>query len=135
MEESKFETIEKKLKQWPDYMSSGCPSRLKIHESDHILGKLYRNVDCKTLYKLCIEGDHTRSVNLEYSINWFILGDERSFRTGQVPDWHQHTCHAYEKFVIPLEEELHKIMVQYKILNEGELFCTTLSYNLDDEKL
>ena len=25
-------------------------------------------------------------------------------------------------------------MVQYKILNEGELFCTNLNFSLDDEK-
>ena len=40
---------------------------------------------------------------------------------------------AFKDYVIPLEEELQKIMVQYKILNEGELFCTTLMFNLDDE--
>jgi hypothetical protein len=25
-------------------------------------------------------------------------------------------------------------MVEYRILNEGELFCTTLTFNLDDDK-
>lgn len=30
-------------------------------------------------------------------------------------------------------EDLKKIMVYYKILNEGELFCTNLVYNLEDE--
>lgn len=33
-----------------------------------------------------------------------------------------------------MNEDIMKIMVQYKILNEGELFCTNLEFNLDDEK-
>ena len=32
-----------------------------------------------------------------------------------------------------MTSEIKKIMVSSKILNEGELFCTTLSYNMDDE--
>ena len=31
-------------------------------------------------------------------------------------------------------DELKQQMLDYKIMNEGELFCTTLSFNLDDDK-
>ena len=30
--------------------------------------------------------------------------------------------------------DIRQIMVQYKILNEGELYCTNLEYNLDSDK-
>ena len=61
-------------------MSGSCPNRLPIHKSEHILGKLYRSVDCKALFKKCIEGDHDRSVSMNYSMNWYILGDERKLK-------------------------------------------------------
>jgi len=76
VEESDFRYIEDKCKQWPDYME-GRPANKPVVQSEHILGKLYRAIDCKLLYKLCIEGDHDRSVLLNYTINWSILGDER----------------------------------------------------------
>jgi len=132
VEESKFKHIEEKCRQWPDYMD-GRPSGKPVVQSEHILGKLYRQIDCKTLYKVCIEGDHDRSVLLNYTINWSILGDERTFRKDMIPIWHQYLRFVFKEYVVPLEEELQKIMVQYKILNEGELFCTTLMFNLDDE--
>ena len=33
-----------------------------------------------------------------------------------------------------MTHEIRKLMVSYKILNEGELFCTNLAFNLDDEQ-
>lgn len=33
-----------------------------------------------------------------------------------------------------MNEEIREIMIQYKILNEGELYCTNLEYNLEDDK-
>jgi hypothetical protein len=35
---------------------------------------------------------------------------------------------------VPMNLEIRQIMVQYKILNEGELYCTNLEYNLEDDK-
>ena len=32
-------------------------------------------------------------------------------------------------------DELKKLMVHYRILNEGELFCTNLNFNMEDENL
>ena len=34
-----------------------------------------------------------------------------------------------------MNDELKKLMIQYKILNEGELFCTNLIFNLEDDKM
>ena len=107
-------------------------SNKEIVESKEILGQIYRKVDCKEFYKLCIEGDHQRSVCLEYKLNKYILGDN-SKKKGEIPPWHEYLVTAYSNFVHPMTQELKKIMQQYKILNEGELFCTTLLYNLDDE--
>lgn len=123
-----YQYIEEKLHQWPDFMESGNPKK-EIIESPHILGKLYRAVDCKQYFKKCIEGDHLRSVCLEYRFNSAILGDDR-----KVPDWHEHLKVAFEDIVHPLVTELKRIMVTFKIMNEGELFCTNLNFNLDDER-
>lgn len=70
---SSYERIEEKLHQWPDFMESGN-SRKEIIESPYILGKLYRGVDCKRYFKKCIEGDHRRSILLDYKFNYAILG-------------------------------------------------------------
>lgn len=57
VEEKEFRHIDEKCKQWPDYMERPS-SKKTVVQSEHILGKLYRAIDCKFLYKLCIEGDH-----------------------------------------------------------------------------
>ena len=33
-----------------------------------------------------------------------------------------------------MSHELKRIMVTFKIMNEGELFCTNLNFNLDDDR-
>jgi hypothetical protein len=33
-----------------------------------------------------------------------------------------------------MQDDLRRLMVTYKILNEGELYCTNLNFNLDDER-
>lgn len=109
-------------------MESGNPKK-EIIESQYILGKLYRGVDCKRYFKKCIEGDHKRSVVLDYKFNHAILGDDR-----KVPEWHEHLKVAFEEIVTPMITELKRIMVTFKIMNEGELFCTNLNFNLDDDR-
>ncbi len=59
----KFQHIEKRLTQWPDYFEQSHKG-LPIHKSEHIIGKLYREVNCKELYKLCLYGDHEKSIAL-----------------------------------------------------------------------
>ena len=124
-----YERIEEKLTQWPDFMESGNPKK-EIIESPYILGKLYRGVDCKSYFKKCIEGDHIRSVVLEYKFNAYILGDSR-----KVPEWHEYLKIAFEEIVKPMTQDLKRIMITFKIMNEGELFSTNLNFNLDDDRL
>jgi hypothetical protein len=124
-----YEMIESKLRQWPDFMESGNPKK-EVVESPYILGKLYRAVDCKVYYKRCIENDHLRSVTLDYKLNQYIIGDTR-----KVPEWHEHLRFAYEDIVLPMTIELKRQMITYKILNEGELFCTNLNFNLDSDRM
>lgn len=125
---SSYEHIEEKLIQWPDFMESGNPKK-EVIESPYILGKLYRAVDCKRYFKKCIEADHSRSINLKYKVNYAIVGD-----TFKVPEWHEHLKIAFEDIVIPMTVELKRIMIGFKIMNEGELFCTNLNFNLEDER-
>ncbi len=138
VEHKSYEKIEKKLKQWPDYMETGNRGK-DIVQSGHILGKLYRGIDTKKFYKKCIEADHARSISLMYSGSSYILrlneqnDDIKILKEGEEPIWHQHLEEAYKEFVAPMNQELRKLMVSHKILNEGELFCTNLMFNLDDE--
>ena len=124
-----YESIEGTLRQWPDFMESGNPKK-EIVESPYVLGKLYRAVDCKVYYKKCIEGDHKRSVLLDYKLSTYIVGDFK-----KVPEWHEHLRFAFEDIVLPFSNDLKKLMITYKILNEGELFCTNLNFNLDSDRL
>jgi hypothetical protein len=66
-------------------MDSGNAKK-EVVESKHVLGKLYRGVDCKSYFKKCIEGDHLRSVLLDYKLNEYILGGDH--RGTKVPEWH-----------------------------------------------
>ncbi|TNV86912.1 hypothetical protein FGO68_gene10314 [Halteria grandinella] len=130
-----YADIEKLLTQWPDFMEGGGKSQTPVVESQNVLGKIYRRVDCKELYKEVILADFDRSVNLNYRINKYLLGDESTLRHDHIPGWLQYVDIAFQDYVMPITDELKRLMVQYKILNEGELFCTNLSFNLEDENL
>jgi len=71
-----------------------------------------------------------RSVCLDYRLNDYILGD-----TKKVPEWHEHLRFAFEDIVLSFSTDLKRLMITYKILNEGELFCTNLNFNLDSDRL
>ena len=74
-----------------------------------------------------------------YSASSYILRlneqneDLKTLKEGEEPNWHQYLVEAYKDFVAPMNQELRKLMVSHKILNEGELFCTNLMFNLDEE--
>lgn len=127
---SSYESIEQKLTRLPDYMEAGNPNK-EVIESQYVLGKLYRGVDCKAYFKKCIQGDHLRSVILDYKLNTYILGDGRS---SKIPEWHEYLKNAFLEIVVPMGQDLKRLMVTFKILNEGELFCTNLNFNLDSDK-
>ena len=57
----------------------------------------------------------------------------RALKENEEPSWHQHLVVAFRDFVAPMNQELRKLMVSYKIMNEGELYSTNLLFNLDDE--
>ncbi len=67
------------------------------------------------------------------------MGGNKTIRRGdstkiEEPEWHSYLSVAFEEIVVPMNLEIRQIMVQYKILNEGELYCTNLEYNLEDDK-
>lgn len=125
-----YKYIEEKLMQVPDYMELNNPKK-EVVESPYVLGKLYRGVDCKSYFKKCIQGDHLRSVLLDYKLNVYILGDGRGQK---IPEWHEYLKNAFLEIVMPMTHDLKRLMVTFKILNEGELFCTNLNFNLDSDK-
>ncbi len=64
-------------------------------------------------------------------MNTYILGDGRSQK---IPEWHEYLKNAFLEIVMPMTHDLKRLMVTFKILNEGELFCTNLNFNLDSDR-
>ncbi len=97
-----------------------------------MLGKLYRGVDCKTFYKSCLKSEHSNSILLDYYYNYYILPWDKN-RVVMNCRFHEYLIYAFDQIVVPMKSDLHDVMMQYRILNEGELFCTSLTFNLDDD--
>lgn len=106
-----YADIEKLLTQWPDFMEGGGKSETPVVESQNVLGKIYRRVDCKELYKEVILADFDRSVNLNYRINKYLLGDESTLRHDHIPGWLQYVDIAFQDYVMPITDELKRLMV------------------------
>lgn len=62
----KYKHIDKLLTQWPDYMEKQHDTTRKTIESQHVLGYIYRKVECKDFYKRNIKIDHLYSIERHY---------------------------------------------------------------------
>ena len=107
----KYEKIERKVTLWPDYMEKPTDT-YNIIESTHILGKLYRQIDCKKFYYDCIKADHQYSLEFKYYINQAIIGRGLRYSSDEQEDdarqyeFHKHLCLAYTDFVLPFNKQL-----------------------------
>eukprot|EP00347_Sterkiella_histriomuscorum_P000757 403374620 len=133
VDKDKYEMIEKKLDRWPDYMEKNDIGR-KTVESPLILGQLYRAVDCKKYLKGSMNVDHKRSICLNYRLSPIIIRPY-SYTKFSNRRFHKYLVLAYTEIVAPLNEKLRELMIQYNIGNEGELYCTNLTFCLSDDKL
>ncbi len=69
---------------------------------------------------------------LKYTLNKAILAEDPQNPIYSAA-YHKFIKLAYDEIVIPMTDKLIDTMIFFKILNEGELFCTTLTFNLEDE--
>lgn len=91
-----------------------------------VLGKIYRAISCKEYYDACIYAEHKYSVLLDYRLTRAIIGDkDLKFHALLIP--------VFKRIVVPMEDCLKEMMVEYMIANESELFCSDLSYRFNDE--
>ncbi|CDW76328.1 rna-dependent rna polymerase [Stylonychia lemnae] len=134
----KYAYLEKKLKQWPDFMDKTDKDRKKV-ESNLILGQLYRAVDCKKYYKNLIKSDHELTILHQYKLSPAIIPFD-NFDDSDSDDYSKRNFlryiqHAYETIVMPANKKLRELMSEYNIAQESELYCTTLSYSLSDDNM
>lgn len=134
VDKEKYEMIEKKIDRWPDFMEKNDKGGKKIVDSPHVLGQLYRAVDCKKYQKKGMEIDHKRSILLEYRLSPIIIRPY-NYKRSYSRNFHKYLIIAYRDIVKPFNEKLRDLMIQYNIGNEAELFCTNLNFSFSDENL
>lgn len=92
-----------------------------VFETDHILEKLYEQVEIKNIFDQCMQVEHEFSIKHNYSINQFIISDFKEKLLNHVKLFKR----LYIEFVLPMEQELiSNLLVSFKLVNEGALFCS-----------
>ncbi|CDW74505.1 rna-directed rna polymerase [Stylonychia lemnae] len=134
VEPHKYQHIERKLNQWPDFMEKHDQFR-KTVQSPLVLGKLYRAVNCKSFYRKLMEYDYEMSILLKYELNETIIKKREEDQKTYSRDFINYLIPAFDRIVVPLKEKLRDLMVMYNIAHESELFCTNLTFSLNDENM
>ena len=92
-----------------------------LFETDHILEKLFEQVEIKDIFNQCMQVEHEFSIKHNYTINRFIIKDFKERLLSHVELFKP----LYIEFVLPMEEELiNNLLVKFKLVNEGALFCS-----------
>jgi hypothetical protein len=91
-------------------MEGGSQGNVEQVESQSILGQIYRRVDTNELYADVIKADFDKSIMLDYRISKYIMGSDPT-EPYQVPKWFQYTMISFKDYVVPITEELRKLMV------------------------
>lgn len=85
----------------------------------------------------CLKKEHEYSILQKYSFSKFVID---IYSEGKISEflnenYSQYLNPLYQKLIYPMESELKKnLLIRYKILNEGELFCSDFKYRFSDDK-
>ena len=105
------------------------------YETDHIIQKLWEQVDLPNLHKQCLEIEHKYSIMHEYKMNSHIIKLSTNEDLKQFLKTAKYFKDVYLQFIYPMEEEIRsKLLMKYKIINEGELFCSDFRYRVTEGK-
>ena len=89
------------------------------------------------MFEDCLKKEHDYSILYKYTFSKFIIEVNNSDQIKEFLDlnYAQYLLPLYQQFVFPMEVELKKkLLIRYKILNEGELFCSDFKYKFTDDK-
>lgn len=100
--------------------------RVQTYVSQTIQGRLYRKVDSDQYYQNCIKKEHDFSIKLKYNLNKTIIrqADQK---------FHKFLKQCYIEIVKPMTNELKELMYSFTIINEAELYCSNLSFKMNDQ--
>ncbi len=85
----------------------------------------------------CLKKEHEFSILQKYTFSKFVIDINSEGKISEFLDLKYADCliDLYLTFVYPMECELkQKLLIRYKILNEGELFCSDFKYRFSDDK-
>jgi len=104
----------------------------QVFDTDHVIQKLYDQVDLGNLFKKCLEVEHKFSILHDYELNKHII-DLADLKN--VLHLSQYFKELYLQFVHPMETDLkEKLLKKFRLVNEGELFCSDFRYRFTDSQ-
>ena len=82
----------------------------------------------------CLKTEHKYSILHIYRYNKYIFPlEDKTFE--DILKYASRLETLYRDFVLPMEIELKEhLFMRYKLINEGELFCSDFRYRFTDEK-
>ena len=101
----------------------------------YIIQQLYDAVDLKGMHEECLRTEHRYSIMHDYKFNKYICPlDESKF--GDILKMAPKYGNIYKDFVLAMELELKdQLLIRFKLVNEGELFCSDFKYRFTEEKV
>lgn len=143
-----MENLKKTLKTGkPKFLADEDADDGDLYAPDHIIQKLYDRADekIKGLFEDCMKVEHTNSILHAYEFNQHIIG-LRLTKDHTLLDYHQEDIKhlleltpylqdIYVQLIHPMEQELKdKLLIKFRLVNEGELFCSDFQFRFSDPK-
>ena len=89
------------------------------------------------MFKDCLIKEHEFSILHKYEFSKFIIDIKSEGKISEFLDskYADYLTSLYLTLIYPMECELKQnLLVRYKIINEGELFCSDFKYRFSDDK-
>lgn len=112
----------------PDFLERDSMKK-RTFESEGVLGQLYRDVSCSEPLHQFVENEWKNAVRADYKLDSKILtmvGHDLQ----NLADMHSYLVPCFELIVKPMSERLKKIMAEFQLACEGQLFACDLKFRL-----
>lgn len=110
---------------------------LATYEPDHVIQDLYNRVDTtiKNLFEKCMSVEHEYSILHKYNLNQHILKLKGDEGITELLHLSKYLKPLYLEFIEPMESDMKsKLLIKFRLVNEGELFCSDFHYRFADAK-
>ena len=112
----------------PDFMER-ANHRKDTYASKGVLGQLYRDINGQEAIRLFMCNDFVNAIKLMYKMDENILGlVGKDLKNIEV--MHSYLPICFNNIVIPMQHRLKKIMSEFQICCEGQLFACNLQFRL-----